>query len=275
MCWLNSEAQTIKEKLPKARSVYFAWGYNTEWYTKSDVHVKQKDLGNDYRLTNVRGHDHRGWDDNFFRKELSIPQYSWRIGYYFNDRQDMAIELNFDHTKYIITDSQTVGISGKLDGAAVDRSMLYSRSSGFFYFLNNGANFLLLNFVKRFGVYHTPNNDLGIDLFGKAGLGITTPHVENMFFGKLNDPHFQFGGWNAGIETAVRVTIMKYAFLEFSQKVDYARYSNLKIYKGIVNHSFGTYELILTAGCALPTTKNNPMFKKKNAVPKLADDANN
>ena len=39
-----------------------------------------------------------------------------------------------------------------------------------------------------------------------------------------------------------------------------ARYSGLQIYKGTARQAFGTYELILSAGIIIPTTKHNPMF---------------
>ena len=49
-------------------------------------------------------------------------------------------------------------------------------------------------------------------------------------------------------------------FIEFSQKADYARYSHLKIYEGTAKQNFGTYELILSIGAIVPTTKHNPIF---------------
>ena len=51
-------------------SLYFSWGYNTEWYTKSTVHVSQPSLNNEYQLQNVQAHDRRGWDDDFFHTAI-------------------------------------------------------------------------------------------------------------------------------------------------------------------------------------------------------------
>lgn len=258
----NSNAQETHKK-HKNRSFYFSWGYNQEWYTKSTVNVKQDALGNNYDLVNVDGHDHKGWDNKLLEQQLTIPQYNYRLGCYFNEKQDLAFEINFDHTKYIITDGQNVQLKGTLNNRAVDTNINFSHQNGFYYYLNNGANFLLFNIVKRVGLYNTKDNNLRVDLTGKFGVGPVIPHVENSFFGKANDKHFQIGGWNTGLETALRVTVYRYAFLEFSQKVDYARYSNLKIYQGEAKQSFGTYELILSAGVILPSSKNNPMFFKR------------
>src|SRR6185312_249436 len=76
-------AKSKKEKKSRTGSIYFSWGYNTEWYTRSTVSVKQGALGNDYDFVHVKANDHRGWDDGLFTKALSIPQYNYRLGYYF------------------------------------------------------------------------------------------------------------------------------------------------------------------------------------------------
>ena len=82
-------------------------------------------------------------------------------------------------------------------------------------------------------------------------------HKGKLFFlfGKENDMGFQLGGWNMGVEAGVRSTFHKHVYLEFTNKVDYARYSNLKVYKGTAKQAFGTYELILSLGYTFPMGK--------------------
>jgi hypothetical protein len=267
----GSHAQEQKKRsylgFVKNGSLYASWGYNKEWYTRSTLHVHQSSMGNNYRMEGVAAHDNPGWNDGLFQKELTIPQYNYRLGYFFNERQDFAIEINFDHTKYIIRQGQEVNLKGTLSGQAVDRPLVFSSKDGFYYFLNNGANFLLFNLVKRWQLYQVPGNQLRVDLLTKAGIGPVIPHVENGLFGKDNKPGFQLGGWNCGLETALRVTAFKYAYLEFAQKVDYARYSNLNVYEGKAHQAFGTYELVLSIGVHLPTGKNNPLFARPAAGP--------
>jgi len=255
----TADGQT-KEKKKRVGAIYASWGYNTEWYTRSTIKVKQPSMNNDYQMVKVQAQDHRGWDEGIFNMALTIPQYNYRLGYYFNEKQDLAFEINFDHTKYIVTDNQNIHIKGTMAGAPVDKQVMFAQSLGSYYFLNNGANFLLFNLVKRVGLYRTADRNLQVDLTGKAGIGPLIPHVQNSLFGKANNMGFQIGGWNTGVETALRVTAMKYAYVEFSQKVDYARYSNLRVYEGRARQAFGTYELILSAGVILPTSKNNPLF---------------
>jgi hypothetical protein len=94
-----------------------------------------------------------------------------------------------------------------------------------------------------------------LDLFAKAGIGPVIPHVENQLFGKRNDAGFQFGGWNTGIEGSIRATFFKYVYLEYANKLDYARYSGLEVYEGKAHQAFGTYEMILSLGIRIPTGK--------------------
>jgi hypothetical protein len=252
-----------KEKKRK-HEFYFSWGYNTEWYTHSSVHLAQPSLGNDFTIENVKAHDRPGWNGQFFTKALSIPQYNYRIGYLFNEQKGLAFEVNFDHTKYIIADNQTVHIKGTVHNASytgnvqfVENDALGADSSSY-YFLNNGANFLLFNLVKRWHLIINKKGTLQIDGLVKGGIGPVIPHVQNKFFDQpANDPHFQFGGWNIGTEGSLRATFFKCVYLEYNNKFDYARYSGLKIYEGKVKQAFGTYEMILNLGLSFPVGKRS------------------
>ena len=252
---LASSFYANAQKQERKGEFYFSWGYNKEWYTNSDVHVKQPSLNNDYRLVNIQSKDHPGWDEGLFSKELTIPQYNYRFGYFFNKEKGYAFEINFDHTKHIIVDGQMAKVKGTLAGRTIDTVVNFSASNGFVYYLNNGANFLLFNFVKRWKGYESPNSNFKIDYLGKAGIGPLVPHVENILFGKANESGFQIGGWNTGIEAGARATFAKHTYLEFTNKLDYARYSNLKVYEGRASQAFGTYELILSLGYTFPMGK--------------------
>jgi len=251
----QTEKKTATTKKKKKETIYFSWGYNTEWYTKSTVSVKQSALKDDYSLVNVTAHDHKGWDDGITNKALSIPQYNYRLGYFFNDKHDLGFEINFDHTKYLITEPQNIHVTGTLNGRHIDSTVNFQQANGFYYYLNNGANFLLFNITKRWHLYKSKNELFKVDALGKFGVGPLVPHVEDMFFGKANSPHFQVGGWNTGLEGCIKVVFSDWVFLEYSNKLDYARYSGLKVYSdGTAKQAFGTYEMILSLGITIPKT---------------------
>lgn len=247
----TTETTKTPHKKHKHR-LYASWGYNTEWYTHSTVSVSQPSLGSDYQLLNVKAHDHKGWDKGLFSQALTIPQYNYRIGYMFDDEKGWGIELNFDHTKYIIADPQIIKLKGSLKDQEVPATINFTASNGFYYYLNNGANFFLINIVKRWHLLRDKKQIVQLDGIGKFGVGPVVPHVQNSFFGDANVGHFQLGGWNTGVEGVLRATFFKYAYVEYCNKLDYARYSGLRIYKGTAKQAFGTYEMIVNVGATIP-----------------------
>jgi len=242
-----------KKKKRFIKEVYVSWGYNKEWYTHSSLHVSQPSLGNDYTLQHIKAHDHPGWDEGIFNKAISIPQYNYRLGFLLDEERGWGFEINFDHTKYIIAD-QNLRIKGRLNNHAVDSTVAFNEANGFYYFLNNGANFLLFNVTKRWHVLKTRDEKVKLDFYGKFGVGPVIPHTQNSLFGKENKQGFQLGGWNTGFEGALRATFWKYVYLEYTNKLDYARYSGLNVYEGKAHQAFGTYEMILNLGFTIPTT---------------------
>src|SRR5664279_2747510 len=95
-----SLAQETKKE--RKGEFYFSWGYNTEWYTHSNVKIDQPALGNSFTFEDIYGHDHKGWDaGGLFKSPISIPQYNYRVGYIFNKQKGLGVEINFDHTKFI------------------------------------------------------------------------------------------------------------------------------------------------------------------------------
>jgi hypothetical protein len=250
-----------KTKKERKGELYFSWGYNTEWYTHSNVNIDQPSQGNAYTFVGISGHDHKGWDEGLFSKAITIPQYNYRLGYIFNRKKGLGVEINFDHTKFIFGDNQMVHMKGKFNNKPVDAQVLFADSAegstaSSYYYLNNGANFLLFNIVKRWHIYTNKKETIRIDGLGKFGIGPLIPHVQNKFFNQPeNDPHFQVGGWNIGAEGDIRATFFHYVYLEYGNKLDYARYSGLKIYEGTARQAFGTYEMILSLGLSFPVGK--------------------
>lgn len=237
----------------KKGQMYASWGYNKEWYTQSNIHIEQSSLGNNYTFENVLAKDKPGWmndEHNVFQQPISIPQYNYRIGYWFKD--DWAIELNFDHTKYQVQQQQLLHLTGTLNNAVVDTYFI--NRGNLLWQLNNGANFFLFNLVHRIQVPKMQYKNFNVSLLMKGGIGFMVPHVENTILGKDNNPHFQFGGWDIGVEAALRFTFFKYAYLEYCNKALYARYSGLRIYEGKARQAFGCYEMIANIGVCFPVS---------------------
>jgi len=244
---LNNQLFALQKDSTK--SLYLSWGYNKEWYSNSDIHVMQPALGNDYVFIKTAGVDKPGWTTGIFNKALTIPQYNYRIGWKYNNNS--AFELNFDHTKYQVSEYQDLHIKGTINHKAIDTLISNIGKHALRYQLNNGANFFLFNWVKFFPIKSFTKN-VEILFVSKQGVGFVYPHVQNTIFGVSNKPHFQFGGFDIGYEAGVNLRLFNYFFIEYTNKLDYAFYRNLKINSGKINQHFGTFELILVGGVNIP-----------------------
>ncbi len=246
----------LAQKTERKGEFYFSWGYNKAYYTRTDVSISQPSLGNNFTFINTKLVDNPGWDKALLTLALSIPQYNYRIGYFIDKDKDLAFEINFDHTKALFKNDQTVHMVGTFNNRPIDSSFVFSKTgagnSRNYYYLNNGANFLLFNIVKRKKFTNWSTKNIAIDGLAKVGIGPVIPHVENSLFGQKNDQGFQFGGWNTGIEYALRSTLKKHLYLEFAGKIDYAYYYGLDVYQGKAKHSLSTLEFILNLGYTLP-----------------------
>jgi hypothetical protein len=253
-----------KPKNWRKHELYFSWGYNEEWYTHSNVSVSQPALGNSFTFVNTIGVDHPGWNEHFFQEALSIPQYNYRLGYVINRDKGWGVEINFDHTKWLFENNQMVHVKGKVNDSPFDGQVFFHDSipgsdSTSYHYLNNGANFLLFNITKRWCLFENRKGTIRFDGIGKFGVGPVIPHVQVKYFEQPpNDQHFQLGGWNVGLEADLKVTFFQYVFVEYGNKLDYARYTNLKIYDGTDKQAFGTYEMILSLGVVIPVGKVVP-----------------
>jgi len=235
-------------------SLYFSVGYNKAWFDQSTIHVDQGTLGNSYDMLNVKG-------DNNTRSGISALQLNYRLGYYCNYEQNLGIELNFDPVNYRIKDGQKVHLKGIINGTAnVSKTVDFSESNGYYYYFNS-TNLLLFNLVKRFCIYRANTKKIGVDAILKGGAGPVLPHFQNSLpINPVNDPQLQYGGWNAGAELALRVTVYRYAYLEFAGKYDYANLNALAVDEGTAQQKLSTYEVIGSIGFTFPTTRYNPLF---------------
>ena len=96
------------------------------------MHVSQPELLNNYTFENIRGHDHKGWDEGLFSKALTIPQYNYRLGYIYKNEKGFGFEINFDHTKFIFAEDRE-RLKGTLNGKFADTSVMFNHANGFYY----------------------------------------------------------------------------------------------------------------------------------------------
>jgi hypothetical protein len=232
-------------------SFYGSWGYNRDWFSKSDLHFKDNGSDNyDFTVYNVHAKDRSGFSQllkTAARGDITIPQYNYRLGYFFNNKSDIGVEINFDHAKYVMTQDQRVHVTGQIHGIEVDRDT--TLGVNFLQFEHtNGANFLMGNFIKRQNCFHSGNNKHWLSAIIKTGAGIMIPKTDVTLFGTRVDNKFHIAGWLVGLESGLRYDL-RHFFAEATVKESFVNYTNvLTIGTGRANHSFWCFEAILTAG---------------------------
>lgn len=231
------------------KGMYFQWGYNTEWYTNSNIHVKMHNGATDFTLHHARATDRPDLDAILEKPgDISIPQYNYRLGFYLNKSHSKALEINFDHAKYIVSDWQTVRVTGTIDGKPVDTDSVLNPNNFMHFEHTDGANWLHINYVHQQPLLKYHDRTL-ISFLWKAGAGINIPRTDFTWRGDRFNNDFHVAGYNISAEAGARIYPVKKFFLEFTAKSGYVRYvnalSNSTALKGIrVTHDFGYVELI-------------------------------
>jgi hypothetical protein len=233
--------------------MYLQWGYNTEWYTKSNIHFTMPN-GNDFILHNASALDRPDLDAIYKKpKDISIPQYNYRIGFYLNKSHSKALEVNFDHAKYIVTDGQVVHVTGIIDGKQVNGDSTLNPDTFLHFEHTDGANWLHFNYVHQQTLLTKRNKKPLINFIWKVGAGINIPRTDFTWRGDKLNNDFHVAGYNISAEAGARLYPLKNFFFEFTGKTGYVKYlnalANTNELKGIrARHGFGYIELIGTIG---------------------------
>ncbi len=243
----TAEAQQ-KSKL--IEGMYVQWGYNTEWYTRSNIHFRMAN-GDQFKLHKARAHDKPDMDAILEKPlEVSIPQYNYRLGFYLNKKKSKAIELNFDHIKYVLTGGQKVRVTGTIDGQQVNGDSILNPATFLHLEHTDGGNLLHLNYVQQHTILKTASKSRElVNLLWKAGAGINIPRTDFTYRGDRLNNKFHIAGYNVSAEAGARIYPLKKIFLEFTGKTGYVKYVNALANTtqqsgNRVKHSFGYVELI-------------------------------
>lgn len=225
--------------------MYAQWGYNRDWFSKSTLHFKNAGKY-DFTIHDAVAHDKPDFN-NLFKNpfEFTIPQNSLRIGFYLNAKHTKAIEVNFDHTKYVV-DGQNARITGEIYGERIDMDTLVKRP-----FLHmehtNGANFLIANYVTQHQLW--AHKKMQATAIGKLGAGVVVPRSDVTIMGKRLDNKYHFAGYIFAAEGGFRYYPLKRWFVEFTGKAGFANYMNaLTVENGTLKHHFYFAELIGLVG---------------------------
>lgn len=249
---INSIYSQNKTTTTKKGTAYISWGYNRESYSNSDIHFKNTTTDNyDFVIINAAAHDKSGFSDglqNFLDEDLTIPQYNLHIGYLFNNKRNLGIELSWDHLKYVVNDNATMHLKGQIRGNYIDKDTFVNPN--FIHLQHtNGNNYLMLNLVKNYSIYK--NNYFDVALLGKIGAGPLVSYSISTILGSHNGGAFKIHGYVIGTSLAARINFLKYLFVQPSFQYAFADYMRTEIGsdgQGNASHTFYSYTLMLEGG---------------------------
>ncbi len=227
---------------------YISYGYNLDWFTKSDIHLKDKSTDNyDFTLHAAKAEDRPGFDD-MFSGDITIPQYSYRFGYFFGNRGQWAVEINYDHVKYVMLNYQRVHLTGEIHGESFDKDTLVVEEF-VMYEHTNGANYMMFNGVARKDFIHAKNELHWLSGIAKAGAGIVLPRSDTNIMGHRRNDQYHVAGYVAGIDLGLRYDFLKHFYFETSGKFAFANYTNVYLYKdGRAHQHWFSFEYVFTIG---------------------------
>lgn len=245
---------TANEKKYRLSGIYIQWGYNVEWYTRSNIHFKMNN-GDNFTLHKARGAQRTSFDAIYKHPlDITIPQYNWRVGFYINDEQTKAIEINFDHTKYVVEDGQALRVSGTLEGNEIDQVMIMDPDEFLHFEHTDGANFLHFNYVSHHTLLKAQKKDRKLVTgLWKAGAGVNIPRTDFTYKGNRLNNKFHISGFNISVEGGLRYYPTRTFFLEITGKTGYVNYLNALADTDITqgnraHHHFGYVEFVGTIG---------------------------
>lgn len=247
----------------KPGQMYVTWGYTRAWYSKSTIHFQ--DLSNtyhdvtgrnnyyDFTIYDAVAHDRPDFDKLKDVINITIPQFVFRIGYKINDK--WGVELNYDHTKYVVDNYQTLRVKGQFNGTPVDGDSLIDPNRFLHFEHTDGANFWFFNAVRSFKLYQ-PSEKFRLSWVLKPGGGFVMPRTDVTLFGERLNNNWKIAGWIVGVESGIRAEFMKNGFFEFVGKGAYADYVNCFVLgkgRGKASHHFFARQLTATLGVRFNT----------------------
>lgn len=252
-----SVAQDSSEKKPRRQGeFYFHWGYNRDWYSKSDIHVYQHSAdpsqSYDFWVYDAKAHDKPDMWRYWYIDRLTIPQYDMAMGYFLNDKRDLGFEIAWDHLKYVVTDWQTVHVKGQVHGTPMDTVM--SLDPKFFHLQHtNGNNYLLFSLVKRrnFPIYKS----IHLNAIAKVGAGPMISYTISTILGDNDWGYFHAQGWVAAASLGARLYFLKNFFIQTDMQGAFANYTGTTMghdRQGAARHHFYSLQWTYEAGVALP-----------------------
>jgi hypothetical protein len=214
---------------------FVSWGGNRDSYTKSDVTFRGKDYN--FTLDNMIAHDKpKGWHVDYINpSKMTIPQTNFRMGYFINDHYSIAI--GWDHMKYVMTQDQTLNMTGTITGNApydgvYNNTPTVMTESFLLYEHTDGLNYVNTEFSRHDDIsslFQIGNTDkIQINLTEGAGIGLLYPKTNTTLLGKPRHDDFHVSGYGTSLKAGLNVTFFKHFYIQGELKGGYINMQDIR-----------------------------------------------
>ncbi|HMG16452.1 MAG TPA: hypothetical protein VK590_13435 [Saprospiraceae bacterium] len=217
------------EALPQKGKFYVYWGWNRDFYAKSDIHFTGNNY--DFTLLDVVGKDTQtpfSFDDYLNPFKATIPQTNFRLGYYFNEHYD--ISFGIDHMKYVMQQNQEVYVIGfinesgtKYDGV-YDHKLLKLTPDFLRYEHTNGLTYVnveLRRTDKLVELGKLVHFNLDLNLIEGVSGGFLYPRTDATLLGNLRNNEFHVAGYGTALMLGLNIKFLKYFFIQTELKAGF------------------------------------------------------
>tara|TARA_B100001287_G_scaffold276768_1_gene289316 strand:+ start:7076 stop:7957 length:882 start_codon:yes stop_codon:yes gene_type:complete len=211
------------KKSVNAGAFFLHWGYNRNFYTKSDINFNGP--GYDFTLQDCQAEDRQkpfGFENYLKLNSLTTPQFNVRVGYMI--KRHWAISLGFDHMKYILKDNVPYQLSGTINpGVDLETSWsgtyinepVITQESSFHYENSNGLNYLRAE-VSRVDQWYRQRNSAWFalsSLFG-AGVGAIVSINDFTFAGRKSIETQSLSGMALSLHADMRLEFFRHFYIQ-------------------------------------------------------------
>lgn len=214
---------------------FVSWGGNRDNYTKSDVTFRGKDYN--FTLDNMIAHDKpKGWHVDYINpSKMTIPQTNFRMGYFINDHYSIAVGL--DHMKYVMTQDQTLNMTGTISGNApydgvYNNTPTVMTESFLLYEHTDGLNYVNTEFSRHDDIsslFKIGNTDkIQINLTEGAGAGLLYPKTNTTLLGKPRHDDFHVSGYGTSLKAGLNITFFKHFYVQGELKGGYINMQDIR-----------------------------------------------
>jgi hypothetical protein len=170
------------------------------------------------------------------------------LGWLFKKKPGTGIEVNFDHAKYILKKGQQVRVGGMINGNPINTDTLL-HSAFVEYEHTDGANYWMINWIRQKSLWQSKNKKNELFFLFKPGAGLVIPRSDTRMFGSARNDKYHVSGYVAGVESGIKLLLLKNLLAEFTFKGVYANYTDVLLYgKGRAKQDWFSFQYLMLVG---------------------------